>query len=88
MSEFKSEFRDFLAWKIDATPEKAERIAEMAEKMREETDLDDSPTELIERMQKRQYEDPIDSWNAVAGFLDAEYWNIGDEDGGTNPYQI
>lgn len=88
MTDFSAELMEKLQAELGASERDARRITEQAERFREDTEFDDKPAELIERMKKRRPEGPVEKWNTVIGFLDAGEWDIGDGGGGDSPYKL
>lgn len=87
MTSFEEEFREELRSHFGMGEEVAGQIAEQGARMKEETDLEDTPKELAQRMDMDELIGPINRWNTVAGILYGGSWSIeGEED--KNPYQI
>lgn len=85
---FRNEFQELLKSEFGASDREAYRIATQAERFVKETDRQESPRELLERMGDRTGDTPIARWNNTVGFLHGESWDIGDSEGSKNPYKV
>lgn len=85
---FKSEFKHRLKEEFGTPETQAERVADLAARFYEDNNRDDTPEELIERMEKRVGEGAKQKWNVVVGFLDASHWSLGDQEAGDSPYKL
>lgn len=88
LTDFHSRFSQKLQQEFGATEDEARRIAAQAERFLDETESEETVDSLIKRMQKRRKGTLEGTWNSVVGFLHAESWDIGGEDGGDNPYKL
>ena len=88
MTDFSAEFMETLQSELGASERDARQIAEQAERFRDESDFNDTPAELIERMKKRKQDGVVEKWNNVIGFLDGGEWGIGDDGGGDSQYKL
>lgn len=87
MTSFEEEFREELRSHFGMREEDARRIAEQGARLVAETDCDDSPEDIVQRMDMDENIDPLHRWNIAAGILYGGSWSLEDE-GGKNPYQI
>lgn len=88
MSDFATTLSIKLEAELGASEREARQIAEQAQRFRDDTEFDDTPAELIERMKKRKQDRVVEKWNNVIGFLDGGEWGIGDDGGGDSQYKL
>lgn len=87
MTSFEDEFREELRSHFGMREDDARLIAEQGARFKAEMRLDDSPRDLVRRMEMAGHVDPIDRWNVVVDVLYADSEPIADEES-TNPYQL
>ena len=88
MSDFRQEVENLLQSELDASQSEAREIARQAERFRRERGSTLSAEGIIDRMEKRVQETPTGKWNNLVAFLDADSYDIGDEENDDCEYTI
>lgn len=69
MAKFETEFKRRLKEEFRASDREVHLVTEQAVRFRKDNDREDSPEELIERMEKRVGKGAKEKWNGVIGHL-------------------